>query len=177
MRQYSSFNPHTHEGCDSRSLSHQVTPSVSIHTPTKGVTSAAAMMWAPTGFQSTHPRRVWRFGISAEHLNPLFQSTHPRRVWRTDLAPSVRIITVSIHTPTKGVTGKRSMSEALSRCFNPHTHEGCDCSSHTTYVCDWCFNPHTHEGCDHHLLGNMEMVKSFNPHTHEGCDNKQIKNI
>ena len=36
----------------------------------------------------------------------LFQSTHPRRVWQTTAAKYKSLLTVSIHTPTKGVTCK-----------------------------------------------------------------------
>ena len=36
------------------------------------------------------------------------------------------IIKVSIHTPTKGVTALMLLVSILNRCFNPHTHEGCD---------------------------------------------------
>ena len=78
------------------------------------------------------------------------------------------------------------------KCFNPHTHEGCDLpvfgsvdnivvSIHTptkgvTDVRDaWArslvsFNPHTHEGCDRIFARLLSIVLSFNPHTHEGCD-------
>ena len=33
---------------------------------------------------------------------------------------------VSIHTPTKGVTHELNALALLYLCFNPHTHEGCD---------------------------------------------------
>ena len=33
---------------------------------------------------------------------------------------------VSIHTPTKGVTGSPETDIGRIACFNPHTHEGCD---------------------------------------------------
>ena len=34
------FNPHTHEGCDYQNVSRPYATGVSIHTPTKGVTSS-----------------------------------------------------------------------------------------------------------------------------------------
>ncbi len=54
----------------------------------------------------------------------LFQSTHPRRVWLV-WGVSFFSLTVSIHTPTQGVTYQ------IQKCvqmfgFNPHTHAGCD---------------------------------------------------
>ena len=78
-------------------------------------------------FQSTHPRRVWleeektpqienpgfnphtHAGcdtIYPVHINlsPLFQSTHPRRVWPFKDIERIQAKTVSIHTPTQGVT-------------------------------------------------------------------------
>ena len=53
-----SFNPHTHAGCDNQSNNVFVYSSVSIHTPTQGVTSSNTGKAAITQFQSTHPRRV-----------------------------------------------------------------------------------------------------------------------
>ena len=76
---------------------------VSIHTPTQGVTLWLQIVTRTTRFQSTHPRRVWRYwlvktsrlavsihtptqGVTARrHMTAtlnMFQSTHPRRVWR-----------------------------------------------------------------------------------------------
>ena len=99
---------------------------VSIHTPTKGVTVCCHSQSNKTKFQSTHPRRVWRFPfrrISCER-------------------------SVSIHTPTKGVTRRLRYRRHRDLCFNPHTHEGCD-QWFSPYPPNlFCFNPHTHEGCD-----------------------------
>ena len=99
--------------------------------------------------------------------------------------------TVSIHTPTQGVTTNFTKNYILCRCFNPHTHAGCDInrppsklqhnvSIHTptqgvTVVryCLWlviCFNPHTHAGCDKGAMRWVDNNVSFNPHTHAGCD-------
>ena len=76
-----SFNPHTHEGCDSINLNYMFMDKVSIHTPTKGVTRILSLTLLLSRFQSTHPRRVWlTYGYSPRYAE-LFQSTHPRRVW------------------------------------------------------------------------------------------------
>ena len=95
-----SFNPHTHEGCDSqKSLK------------STGVASS---------FQSTHPRRVWR---NIDYLAPtdnMFQSTHPRRVWPVDSSISLQKSQVSIHTPTKGVTGKHSTDKTNALFQSTH---------------------------------------------------------
>ena len=99
-----SFNPHTHEGCDSNLLSVQLGESVSIHTPTKGVT-------------------------------------------------------LLIRYSTKRI-----------QSFNPHTHEGCDLNLLIFLQSSSSFNPHTHEGCDKTCCTHISSLSSFNPHTHEGCD-------
>ena len=99
--------------------------SVSIHTPTKGVT----YVWLFKGFLSivsihTPTKGVTRFLINFT-LFHVFQSTHPRRVW---------------------LFNHNSM--ILVRCFNPHTHEGCDVNFKWCFSNKHSFNPHTHEGCD-----------------------------
>ena len=143
------FNPHTHEGCDSyggnigiANLKFQSTHprrvwlcvpytlifaiNVSIHTPTKGVTILLIHPLAVILFQSTHPRRVWQpCQLHRGAACCVFQSTHPRRVWLSKCFKTV-----------------------CNRCFNPHTHEGCDISPFSWIFHTLCFNPHTHEGCD-----------------------------
>ena len=102
---------------------------VSIHTPTKGVTPLCVFCRVTGMFQSTHPRRVWPTFLGYALMRFLFQSTHPRRVWPTNSSsPLVEAqfqsthprrvwqirpvrdgprLSVSIHTPTKGVTDSR----------------------------------------------------------------------
>ena len=78
---------------------------VSIHTPTKGVTKDNLPEQVNCGFQSTHPRRVWRIIALRNAIAVQFQSTHPRRVWLSHRNLFTAKVGVSIHTPTKGVTG------------------------------------------------------------------------
>ena len=100
----------------------------------------------------------------------MFQSTHPRRVRPTTF----------------------SQRTALTRCFNPRTHVGCDTktfrrrfasslfqSTHPRRVrllCvlieykSTCFNPRTHVGCDHLVERCTQFNRCFNPRTHVGCD-------
>ena len=178
------FNPHTHEGCDLLECS------------TNGNVKK---------FQSTHPRRVWLHVFVFLSRFVLFQSTHPRRVWhflalRGGFGVGVSIHTptkgvtlkqkqgdiseyVSIHTPTKGVTAEDWYHRPYIHCFNPHTHEGCDCSHHfrprsatlfqsthprrvwrirlSHILLPVCFNPHTHEGCDLEIRRNPYSLKEF----------------
>ena len=110
----------------SGSLSNDISP-VSIHTPTQGVTTGALPFryrnesFNPhthagcdfdnafvainvSRFQSTHPRRVWLYYTLLDMFAHGFQSTHPRRVWLFLRGYTYREISVSIHTPTQGVT-------------------------------------------------------------------------
>ena len=120
------FNPHTHAGCDYLQVFQMNIFHVSIHTPTQGVTPLPPFPLRPILlFQSTHPRRVWRYIRTYIILCFRFQSTHPRRVWHW-----------------------RSCLAAWFRSFNPHTHAGCDMEDIYKGWDLLCFNPHTHAGCD-----------------------------
>ena len=77
------FNPHTHEGCDgavAQSYDHQMRFNPHTH----------------EGCDVLQPIRAI--------TKIMFQSTHPRRVWPDFRYLYDKIKTVSIHTPTKGVT-------------------------------------------------------------------------
>ena len=113
---------------------------VSIHTPTKGVTSAVQTSTSRYRFQSTHPRRVW--------LN---------NGMRLD------VLRVSIHTPTKGVTwpSEGGCTERVFQSTHPRrVWPQYGCTSNGT----WSFNPHTHEGCDSRLC-TMQQIAYVSIHT------------
>ena len=100
----SSFNPHTHAGCDHGRAGGGVLPGmVSIHTPTQGVT-ISAQAFNKAAIVSIHtPTQGVTNGIFAF-------------MGRRD---------VSIHTPTQGVTPHTGFLP-VDGGFNPHTHAGCD---------------------------------------------------
>ena len=77
------FNPHTHEGCDKKTVAYIKNEwKVSIHTPTKGVTDLANCHWD-----------IWHVSIHTPTKGVTFK---PETYFASD--------GVSIHTPTKGVT-------------------------------------------------------------------------
>ena len=79
----SSFNPHTHAGCDHGRAGGGVLPGmVSIHTPTQGVT-ISAQAFNKAAIVSIHTPTQ---GVTGRAIR-----LHPNK-------------TVSIHTPTQGVT-------------------------------------------------------------------------
>ena len=100
---YRGFNPHTYMRCDlvwllenfggvfQSTHLHEVwqvewrnqtrTDSVSIHTPTWGVTSPCRTISASWLFQSTHLHEVWLAMTYQEYNDRRFQSTHLHEVW------------------------------------------------------------------------------------------------
>ena len=100
----SSFNPHTHEGCDIMLLFIRLAVEVSIHTPTKGVTHSLCAFSCLLRVSIHTPTK----GVTL--------------VWCSSHSVSL----VSIHTPTKGVTRLSGQTASVLPRFNPHTHEGCD---------------------------------------------------
>ena len=99
------FNPRTHEGCDPLNTAAFTRLRVSIHAPTRGATDAYSD-WV-TGFDV---------------------SIHAPTRGATLLPVIIICLTlVSIHAPTRGATGNYLKSSLNLDCFNPRTHEGCDC--------------------------------------------------
>ena len=98
---------------------------------------------------------------------------------------------VSIHTPTQGVTSC-GLCYCILKCFNPHTHAGCDTikilrkwilrvSIHTptqgvtpsTIEDEYPYGVSIHtptQGVTLFKMENSESCNCFNPHTHAGCD-------
>ena len=92
------FIPHTHEGCDA---------------------SYWSLWFLYRPFQSTHPRRVWH---SLLILRLKMISFNPHTHEGCDSAPHciAFVFTVSIHTPTKGVTRLRKYIDKYFH-FSIHT--------------------------------------------------------
>ena len=142
------FNPHTHEGCDNTLNYKDYGYSVSIHTPTKGVTPQGSNPWWATNVSIHTPTK----GVTSG-MNLIMAS-----IW-----------SFNPHTH-EGCDPHLSDGQRSKCCFNPHTHEGCDLPSLAVARRMSSFNPHTHEGCDSFQGYDPYPCGSFNPHTHEGCD-------
>ena len=125
---------------------------VSIHTPTQGVTNLEKQADGKLGFQSTHPRRVWLVDVQCKGATFCF-NPHTHAGCDDRYNEILSKMFVSIHTPTQGVTLENERQTALlqfqsthprrvwhnyniwlyvRRCFNPHTHAGCDIAFHKT---------------------------------------------
>ena len=100
--------------------------SVSIHTPTWGVTWLHNNRTGIGMFQSTHLHEVWPGNpYPLPSANP-FQSTHLHEVWlrgrcRDDRSPKFQ----STHLHEVWLSIYCRQSNTL-RCFNPHTYMRCD---------------------------------------------------
>ena len=110
-----SFNPHTHEGCDSRLINvwWNIT-CFNPHTHEGCDYLFHQLSWVNVTFQSTHPRRVWRsshiFLVYRMSFNP-----HTHEGCDRCLDSYLSASRVSIHTPTKGVTGETRPCYSLNK--------------------------------------------------------------
>ena len=101
-----SFNPHTHEGCDSTHANHRCLQNVSIHTPTKGVTFCSCSSF-------------WFSNVSIH--------TPTKGVTGSWFFKHIRWLCFNPHTH-EGCDGEFLHRRRIRKGFNPHTHEGCDCN-------------------------------------------------
>ena len=125
-------------------------------------------------FQSTHPRRVWRSITSFSRARSVSIHTPTQGVTFYHLL-KINFYPVSIHTPTQGVTISPHSRRPTGRSFNPHTHAGCDPG--TGYLA--CRIPavsiHTPtQGVTKFVFYFFMCHNCFNPHTHAGCDGSWV---
>ena len=120
------FNPHSHKGSDRIMLRSKFIKTISIHTPTRGVTTKTLKCSQPDLISIHTPTR----GVTVafvilqacdENFNPHSHKGSDRQQLQKELQ-----YTISIHTPTRGVTIQHSISDKCIRNFNPHSHKGSD---------------------------------------------------
>ncbi len=186
------FNPHSHAGSD-RILPHrQICAFISIHTPTQGVTgSRQSIRGNPSHFNphshagSDLHRRKHR--MRQIHFNPHSHAGSDMMGGTMASVESISIHTptqgvtlnreiamfdscISIHTPTQGVTKVFSVSQIHMVHFNPHSHAGSDRRRISPTRAIKNFNPHSHAGSDAFEHCDLTRVAYFNPHSHAGSD-------
>ena len=121
------FNPHSHAGSDFASLN------CSCHLSYFNPHSHAG-----SDVRKKKWRRWYRW----------FQSTLPRREWLYKILRPLILTTISIHTPTQGVTVFLFHNHMVVDDFNPHSHAGSD-ALHPLHGSPWLyFNPHSYAGSD-----------------------------
>ena len=96
----------------------------------------------------------------------MFQSTHPLGVRQFAAAVVPDNLGVSIHAPTRGATVTLSLLLALSFCFNPRTHSGCDIFV-TIHLYGWKVFQSTHPLGVRLVyvtyINNLQMFQSTHP--------------
>ena len=121
-----SFNPHTHEGCDTQT-DKRPTAKISFNPHTH---EGCDVTMQPIGRTRSSFNPHTHEGCDPCQMRCLLWilvSIHTPTKGVTHVRPILgRMASVSIHTPTKGVTLGNTMMLCTSFCFNPHTHEGCD---------------------------------------------------
>ena len=141
------FNPHTYMRCDVDYILDLYGGGVSIHTPTWGVTLRCVPAMMSGRFQSTHLHEVWpplsnlasapsgfnphtymRCDLSTSTGSKAKSSFNPHTYMRCDSRVIRKTIKlwVSIHTPTWGVTERKTRIVSPNKSFNPHTYMRCD---------------------------------------------------
>mgnify|MGYP006910643400 CR=1 FL=1 len=98
----------------------------------------------------THPLRVWLSQAQLNAVKKAFQSTHPRRVWRWRWNKFSYVVGISTHTPAKGVTTVKMMILMDTWLISTHTPAKGVTYWNLIMSCPFYFNPHTREGCDRH---------------------------
>ena len=100
--------------------------SISIHTPTKGVTSAWHKRQGDTVISIHTPTKGVTFQILKTVYSACYFNPHSHEGSDDNLIELQNTIIISIHTPTKGVTYIDRAELAKTKNFNPHSHEGSD---------------------------------------------------
>ena len=142
---------------------------VSIHTPIQGVTRGGNLQDTELQFQSTHPYRVWLPCTFSSTPSAVFQSTHPYRVWPLMVSFAWLLHPFQSTHPYR-VWRLFHSSRTDQKCFNPHTHTGCDAYDDGDAV---IFKVSIHTPIQGVTSGgsvNIDWGDGFNPHTHTGCD-------
>ena len=143
------FNPHSHEGSDICHICFTAPCMISIHTPTRGVTSCS--MSVNFLYKNFNPH-----SHEGSDGNAVFHPYHegnfnPHSHEGSDgekIIQCMRYCAISIHTPTRGVTIRPSPLLSGHDNFNPHSHEGSDHLSHRLHAPWYDCYPHSHEGSD-----------------------------
>ena len=137
-------------GNDTAEIKQRLNPygSISIHVPAWGTTLSGAWASSRTStFQSTFPRGERRHGTKRPVARRKFQSTFPRGERRmlleqfaifgyfnprsrvgndTKVFPETYNISISIHVPAWGTTGRSGVKQSGLTYFNPRSRVGND---------------------------------------------------
>ena len=121
---------------------------ISIHTPTRGVTHQHGSSNRDGRNFNPHSHKgsdtcCKTFSRCHHNFNP-----HSHKGSDTVSIFLTTVKSISIHTPTRGVTGfSIKITQGISN-FNPHSHKGSDLFLGVIMSLVCHFNPHSHKGSD-----------------------------
>ena len=142
---------------------------VSIHTPTWGVTSSLLSRDCACLFQSTHLHEVWL--CMFRYMCHFSSRFNPHTYMRCDIAfMAMSHLSVRFNPHTYMRCDNFYILRAYFWSFNPHTYMRCDGYMQKTKERNGCFNPHTYMRCDIWSSTSRSYCFSFNPHTYMRCD-------
>ena len=166
--------------------------SISIHTPTQGVTWQIQRLHPQKSISIHTPTQGVTFRLPLYSSRFLYFNPHSHTgsdiipcMFRTVFGISIHtptqgvtcvlpcrstVIIISIHTPTQGVTGNAFSFGVFYQYFNPHSHTGSDAYLALLSPNHKNFNPHSHTGSDSYLSRRDQPEWNFNPHSHTGSD-------
>ena len=141
---------------------------VSIHAPTQGATPSGRSSGSGMSFQSTHPRRVRRYGAEIASLKADVSIHAPTQGATRSSRPS-SLRPVSIHAPTQGATLQDAVDLGIAT-VSIHAPTQVRRDHQTHQGTKQCFNPRTHAGCDGFYGPSRWLYIAFQSTHHAGCD-------
>ena len=153
------FNPRAHAGRDPRAQS-SAHPSRCFNPRAHAGRDRSTSKPGATRskFQSTRPRGARPLLSLHVSTLKLFQSTRPRGARRASDRPTLWILQVSIHAPTRGATRVLQRRSMDRRGFNPRAHAGRDQLPLDRARPPRSFNPRAHAGRDDRAGADIVVV-------------------
>ena len=139
--EYKRFNPHTYMRCDQSTICTNQHWTVSIHTPTWGVTLFTSYLLLSTMFQSTHLHEVWQ---SWQWMLWTYNSFNPHTYMRCDKQAL-------------------AIAQEADKFQSTHLHEVWPGGFHLFFRLG-SFNPHTYMRCDSYKV-TEKFGESVSIHT------------
>ena len=130
---------------------------ISIHAPTRGATSLYDDLMAELEFQSTLPREE---RLKRQQSESKIHYFNPRSHERSDrnLNHGARMLTISIHAPTRGATIYTGYSSHFSSISIHAPTRGATIRAATLQFGDENFNPRSHERSDRSRMDKLGVL-------------------
>ena len=125
---------------------------ISIHTPTQGVTSGMFIPFPPIPDFNPHSHAGSDYVQPSSLLLNSYFNPHSHAGSDSAFLCIYNLRSISIHTPTQGVTKALPQQKRQHTYFNPHSHAGSDFTFVLRLHKHIYFNPHSHAGSDDYIV-------------------------